>query len=185
MPNMRRREEQVVAADHRLAAAFDRATIDRHLLAKRVAVAYYELDVLAVKTQILRIAADRAERMKNVVAPDLRRPRNDRVRVQNAAVAQFDIVANHSVRPDLQARPKLRRRRDRSLHMNMRDAHAFGCSAFGASVFAFASAGFGSRSTILHISVASAHKLPSTVARPSSLAKSPPRQFTTLISSFN
>src|SRR6202161_2967329 len=108
MPNMRRREEQVVAADHRLAAAFDRATIDRHLLAKRVAVAYYELDVLAVKTQILRIAANRAERMKNVVAPDLRRPRNDSVRMQDAAVAQFDIVANHGARPILEDRPEFR-----------------------------------------------------------------------------
>src|SRR6202161_304296 len=124
--------------------------------------------------------------MKNGVAPDLRRPCDDRVRMQDAAVAQFDIVANHGVRPDLHARPELRRRRDRCLHMYMRDAHAFGCSAFGASVFAFASAaGFGSRSTILHISVASAHRLPSTVARPCSLAKSPPRQFTTLISSFS
>src|SRR5579863_4236723 len=124
--------------------------------------------------------------MKNVVAPDLRRPCNHRVRMQNASIAQFDLVANEGIRPDLHARPQLRRRRDRCLHVNMRDAHAFGCSALVASVLAFASAaGFGSRSTILHISVASAHKLPSTVARPSSLAKSPPRQFTTLTSSFN
>src|SRR5579863_1544063 len=119
--------------------------------------------------------------MKNVVAPDLRRPCNHRVRMQNASIAQFDLVANEGIRPDLHARPKLRGRRDRCLHVNMRDAHAFGCSAL-----TFASAtDFGSRSTILHINVASAHKLPSTVARPSSFAKSPPRQFTTLTSSLS
>src|ERR1700722_5326895 len=108
------------------------------------------------------------------------------MRMQNASVAKLNVVANDGIWPDLHSGPELRSRRDRRLHVNVRHAHAFGCSAFGASVFAFASAaGFGSRSTILHISVASAHRLPSTVARPCNFAKSPPRQFTTLISSFN
>src|ERR1700761_7131384 len=155
---MRCREEQVAIADHRFGAAFDGAAIDADAFAKRVAVANDQLDMLAAETQVLRIATDRAERMKDVVAADFRRTGYNRMRMQDASVAELDAVTDDRVRPDLHARAKLRGRRDRGLHVNVRHAHAFGCSGFGSSVFAF-----GSRSTILHISVASAHRLPSTV----------------------
>jgi hypothetical protein len=114
--------------------------------------------------------------MKDVVAANLRRPLHRRVRVQHATVAKFHSIAHHSVRTDLHARAKFRRRRHHRLQMDVRNAHALGSSAFDGC--------FGSRSTILHMSMASAASCPSTVARPSSLAKSP-RQESTLISSFS
>src|SRR5882762_4213591 len=120
--------------------------------------------------------------MKDVFAADRRRPLHHRVRVQHAPVTQFDFVANYRVGTNLDPGAELRARRDRGLQMDVRNAHALDSSALASGLASF---GFGSRSTILHISVASAASCPSTVARPSNFAKSPPRQERTLISSLS
>ena len=176
--HMGRRQKQIAIANGGLPATFSRAAADRHVLAKGISVAHDKLHVLAPEAEILRITTNRAERVKHIVPPNLRRPLHYGVRVQDATVAKYHGVANYGVRTDLHARAKLRGRSDRGLQVDVGHAHSLVSSAFAAG-------GFGSRSTILHISVASAQSCPSTVALPSSFAKSPPRQESTLISSFN
>src|SRR4029077_456664 len=166
--HMRRRQKQVAIANAGLPATFCRAAADRHVLSKRISIAHDKLHVFATKTEILRITANRTERVKHIVAPHLRRSLHHSMRVQNAAVSQLHGVANHGVWTDLHTRAKFRGRRDRGLQVDVGHTHALDSSAFAA-------AGFGSRSTILHISVASAQSCPSTVALPSSFAKSLPR----------
>src|ERR1700683_2030547 len=183
VPNVRRGQKQILVADGCPSATLRGAATDRHVFAKRISLADDQFGVLAAKPKVLRIAANRAERMKHIVPPNLRRTLHNRVGVKHAAIPQLHPVADHRVRTNLHAGAQLRSRRDRCLQMDMRDAHAFDSSTF-ASVFV-AALGFGSRSTILHINVASAASCPSTVARPSSLAKSPPRQESTLTSSFS
>src|SRR3984893_8122317 len=112
--------------------------------------------------------------MKHIVAPDLCRALHHGVSVQNAPIPELSFFAHDGVGTDLHARTELCAGLHRRLHMDVRRFHFLGSSGVAA----------GSRSTILHIKVASAASCPSTVARPSSLQKSP-RQESTLISNFN
>ncbi len=171
---MRRRQKQAAAANRSLPSAADRAAGDGHVLAKRVPISHREFRPLAPEAEVLRIAAHHAKRIKHVVAPDLRWPLHHRMRMQHAAFAQLHAIADNRIRADAHAGTQFRARRNDRLRMNLRRAH-FAASSTLAGI---------SRSTILHISVASAASCPSTVARPSNLQKSP-RQETTLISSFN
>src|SRR6266566_1992142 len=118
--------------------------------------------------------ADRAERIERIVLSKLRRPLHHGVRMQNAAVSQLHVLANHRIRADLHPLAKLRARRHHGLRMNFAHRHFADASALAA----------GLRSTILHINVASAANCPSTVAFPSSLQKSP-RHESTFISTFS
>jgi uncharacterized protein YceH (UPF0502 family) len=54
--------------------------------------------------QILRVAADRAERMQHVFAADARRAAHHCVRIKQAALAQLDVVANDRVGADAHTR---------------------------------------------------------------------------------
>src|SRR6202043_699959 len=103
-------------------------------------------------------------------------PLDERVRIENATVAQFDIVTDDGVGSDSHtaANPGARRN-DRARVDFIRSArtrHGFVHRAFSTgssrSTDTFGSA---SRSTIMHMSVASAARTPSTDARPSSLQK--------------
>src|SRR2546421_1853172 len=113
--------------------------------------------------------------MKHIVVPNLRRTLHDRVGIQHATVAKLDVSANNGIWADLHTRSEPRLRRNYRLFVNLRRAHFLAVSIGATGI---------SRSTILHISVASAASCPSTVALPSSLQKSP-RHETTLISSFS
>src|ERR1700692_4080992 len=94
--------------------------------------------------------------------------------MQHAAIGELDPIANHRVGADANACAQFRAGCNDGLLVNLRRTHFLSTSAGTA----------GTRSTILHISVASAASCPSTVARPSSLQKSP-RQEITFISTFN
>src|SRR6266852_2390208 len=155
--------------------AADRAIVpDVRIRQKKIAVTHNQYGALAAKGVVLWIAANRAERIKRIVHAELRRPPHRGVRVQHAAVAQFHVLANHRVRADLHAFAKFCARRHNGLRMDFVLLHFAGSSVLATEA----------RSTILHISVASAASCPSTVAFPSSLQKSL-RHESTFISTFN
>src|ERR1700676_2980004 len=174
VPDVRRRQKEITVANGGFSAAADRAAANGDVLAKDVSVANDEFGFLALKTEILGIAADRTKRMKNIIAANLRRTLHYRVRVQHAAVTDLGILANDRIGADANALVKFRAGRYDGLLVNLGRTHFLDSSRLAA----------GTRSTILHISVASAASCPSTVARPSSLQKSP-RQEITFISTFN
>src|SRR5258708_28034729 len=112
--------------------------------------------------------------MKDVVATYRGRPLHNRVIVQHATIAYLNAFADDGACADAHTCAQLRTCGYDRLRMNLRRAH-FAASSTLAGI---------SRSTILHINVASAASCPSTVARPSSLQKSP-RHEITFISTFN
>src|SRR5215813_4643941 len=110
--------------------------------------------------------------MEYIVASKLGWALNHGVGMQRAAVAEFHVLPDDRIGANLHAGAQLCSGSYYGLHMNVRGLHFRGASALFS----------GSRSTILHISVASHASWPPTVARPSNLQKSP-RQERTLISS--
>src|SRR5262249_51198807 len=144
--------------------------VDSHIFPKCVVVPDDQFGMLAAKGEILRISSNRTKWMKNIVAPELRRPLNNGMRMQNATIAQLNALANNGISADLHSRAKFCPRRHRRLQVNVCGLHFLASTVLGSDALASAS---GSRSTILHISVASAASCPSTVALPSSLQKSP------------
>lgn len=84
--------------------------------------------------------------MKHVIPSNFRRSLYHRVPVQHASLTEFDIFSNNGERPDLYPRASFRTRRHHRLRVNFRRAHFADFSAWDSSA----------RSTILHISVASA-----------------------------
>src|SRR5713226_7030870 len=174
VPDVRRRQKEISVADGRFSAAADGAAADGDILAKRVPVTDLEFGLFTLKPEILRVAADRAKGVKNIIAANFRGSLHHRVRMQHATLAELDVFANHRISAHANACAEFRAGRDNRLFVNLRRTHFLGSSALGAAA----------RSTILHISVASAASCPSTVARPSNLQKSP-RQEITFISTFN
>src|SRR5712692_1430416 len=163
--------EEIVAADAGDAAALPGAAADGDELAEDVRIAGRELGALAAILQVLRVAADRAKGMEDVPAPKPRRAVHGSVRMQHAIFAQLDLVAHDGVRADAHARPQPDTRRNNGAGIDF--AH---CGSHWPPA--------GSRSTILHIRVASAASSPFTEALPSSLQKSP-RKLSTLTSICN
>ena len=82
-------------------AAFHGAAADGDALANLVVVADLQPRRLAFVGNILRRHADGAERKEGVVGADFRGPFDRHVRHQTAALAQFDLGANHAIRTDL------------------------------------------------------------------------------------
>ncbi len=144
--NVGRREKQIPAADGSDPAAFYCPAVHGHVFAEYIFIADQQVGSLAAKSPILWIAADRAKRMKHIAATELCRSLHHCVRMQDAAVAQLHIFANDGVRTDLNTGTEFRARCNDRVHMDVRRVHFFGASF----------AGCGSRSTILHINVASA-----------------------------
>src|SRR5579864_9021638 len=96
------------------------------------------------------------------------------MRMQDAAITQLDAIADDRIGTYANGSAEFRAGRYDGLLVNLGRTHFLESSALAA----------GRRSTILHIRVASAASCPSTVARPSSLQKSP-RQEITFISTFS
>ena len=86
--------DEIVAADARGAAAFHGAAIHGGEFAEFVVIADFERDALAVVCEILRIAADYAERIEVIVASEARGAFDHGVRFDDAAFAEFDFVAD-------------------------------------------------------------------------------------------
>src|SRR6267142_2726295 len=168
VPDVRIRQKKIAVPQRSFAAAFLRSPADRHVFPENIPVSGNKLHALLAKRIVLRVASDDTERMKHIVLTKFRRSLYDRMRVQHAAVTQFHRFAHYRVRADLDAFAKLRARTQDGLRMNFSRGHFAGSSPLAR----------GSRSTILHISVASTANCPSTVAFPSSLQKSPRQERT-------
>ncbi len=142
--------EQIAVADARDAAALHRAAIDGDVFVKDVGVADFEFGALAFVGEVLRIAANRAKGVEHIARADTGGPAHDRVGVHDAAIAERNVVADHSERLNCYLVSEPRARRDYGPVID----HAHGW-----------------RSTILHIRVASAASSSPTLAMPSSLQK--------------
>jgi hypothetical protein len=171
--DVRVRHDEIVAAEPRGAAAFYRAAIHRGKFAKGVVVADFDSYALPGEGEVLRIAADNREGVHAIILAEARRALHDGVMIEDAAIAKLDFVANDGVGADANIRANARPRRNDGLGMKF--AHDYFCS----TVAAGAAEADISRSTILHISVASAASSPLTEARPESLQKSPRKASTT------
>ena len=166
--------DEIVAADARDVAAFVRAAVGGGEFAEFVGVARFEPGALAVIGEILRVAADGRKRNRNDCCGRISRGRAPR--------RGFRRCSRRRV--PLHRRQRRKRRREHFVPTSREgETMARGSiSLIGAfSTVSPTGACSGSRSTILHISVASAASSPFTEARPSSLQK-PPRQASTFIS---
>src|SRR5215467_7673554 len=153
MAHMRVRQKEIIVSQRSLAATLLRAPAHRNVFAKNISVTDNQLNALAAKRVILRIAANHAEGMKHIVPAKSRWSLNHCMWVQNTTFAQLHVFAHDGKRADLHALSQLRACRDRRLRMN-----------FGLYHFAdFSACAAGTRSIILHISVASAANWPFTV----------------------
>ena len=99
-----------MAADFGQPAALHRAAIDGDALANLVVIADLQPRRLALVGNILRRHADGAKGKEAIVRADLRRPFDRNMRHQMAALAQFDVRADHAIGPDLARRRNLRAR---------------------------------------------------------------------------
>src|SRR5713226_1229336 len=95
VPDVRRRQKEIPVADGRFSTAADRAAADGDVLAKRVPVTNLEFGLFTLKPEILRVAADRAKGVKNIIAANFRVSLHHRVRMQHATLAELDVFANH------------------------------------------------------------------------------------------
>src|SRR5262249_2733051 len=98
MTDMRVSHEKIVVSDFGDAAALFRSTAHSNALAKRIPFAHNKLCALAVKRQVLRIAADCTERMKNIFGTEFRWPLNHSVAVHDAFVPKMNVRPNHRKR---------------------------------------------------------------------------------------
>ena len=145
--NVRVRQEKIVIADSRSTAAFVGPAAHRDIFAKNIFVSSNQLRTLSRKGVILRITTNDAEWMKYVGGDKSRRAAHHGMRMQYAIFAQFGVFADHGKCANLDSGTELRGFRNRSAGMDCRFAHSF---------VPFAFVDTKSRSTILHISVASA-----------------------------
>src|SRR5215468_4289166 len=150
MSYVRRGQEQISIPHARDPAALQGAAADGHILAERIPVSADELRAFPAKRYVLRIATDDGVGIKDIVAPERRRPADHGVRMHQASFAELYIFSDHRVRPNPYARPQSRARRHHRLAMNLTESHFEFVSGFAAVT----------RSIILHISVASAASCP-------------------------
>ena len=67
MPDVRIRQQEITIAQHGLAAAFLRATAHGDVFAENISVSYNQFSAFTAKGIILRVAANRTERIKQIV----------------------------------------------------------------------------------------------------------------------
>ena len=171
--------DQVMAADAGDGAAFDRAAIDRTEFAEFIFVADFEGNALAPVSEVLRVAADDGERIHMIFLAEARRPLNYRVMIEAAAVAEFDLVANHCVGADGYVRAEFRGRRDDSARVNVihneMDSYRI---AYRAGLMERSGVPSGFKSTMAHMMVASTATSPFTRAKPCTLQNGPRKVMT-------
>ncbi len=97
--------EQVVVADHRLAATIHRAAVQGGKLADAVAIADDQPGFLAAVLEILRVGADRSELEDLVVTADIGPALDDHVSPDLGAGTDFDLFTDDAVGPDTDPSP--------------------------------------------------------------------------------
>lgn len=110
--------DEIVIAETRDAAAFHGAAIHRGEFAKCVAVSDFERDALACKRQILRIAANDRKWIQAIILAEARRAFDDGVMIENASIAEFDIISDNSERADADSGAEPHARRNHGMRMN-------------------------------------------------------------------
>src|SRR5207302_7136423 len=79
MSDMRVREKKILIAQKGQASAFLRSAAHRYVFSENVAVTRNQFDAFTAKSVILRVSADHAEGVKNIVLSEFRRPLHHRV----------------------------------------------------------------------------------------------------------
>src|SRR4029078_8029339 len=98
--DVRKRHEEVVAADDREATTADGAAVHGGELAEYIAIADLEARGLALVLEILRRVADRRELENLVLGADGGRPLDDGVRPDPGARTDAHAFLDHRVRAD-------------------------------------------------------------------------------------
>ena len=101
MRNMRGRHEEIVITHRRDALVFRRATIDRHIFAKDVAVTDAHARRLTSVFFVLRRIAYPGKLKQTVVGTERSPTGNDNMRSNDASRANLDIGADDGERPHL------------------------------------------------------------------------------------
>jgi len=110
-------EQQIMRADAG-GQAFVSAAMDGGVFAEDVVVADFEVGGIAEVFEILGLAADDGEGEKLVAAADLRMTFENDVGVQDAIVAEFDVVANDAIGADADILSQGGERRNNSSRVN-------------------------------------------------------------------
>ena len=152
--DVRVRKKKVFVADARDAAALSRSAAHGHIFAKNIFVADNQFACARRECVVLRVAANHTKRMKHIRRAELRRavhaPRADEECNPSPSSTSSPTTANA---PTFTPRPSFA-----DVAMNAR-ADEFPARSFLPASLPFLRRGAASRSTILHISVASAAKL--------------------------
>ena len=78
-----------------------RASVDGRIFAKHIVISNLQIGRLPLVFQILRFSTDRGEWEKLVAAAEFRGSAEDHMRVEDAIVAELDVVADDTVGPHL------------------------------------------------------------------------------------
>lgn len=104
--------ENVIARANGRVFAIGSAAVDCHVLAKGVVVANLRVSRAAFPFQVLRFQANAREGKNLIAAAECRVAVDHHVRMQLAVVAEFHVLADDAIRPNMA------RRRDLRLRMN-------------------------------------------------------------------
>jgi hypothetical protein len=104
MRDVRVSHDQVVVADPRAPATFDRSAIDGDELTNFVVVTDLQPRRLARISNVLRREANRTERGEAIVRANLRSAIDDNMRRETTVRAQFDTGPNDTIGPNLARR---------------------------------------------------------------------------------
>jgi hypothetical protein len=118
MRNVRVSHDQVVVAEARAPATFDRPAIDGDKLTDFVMVANLQPRRFARISNVLRREANRTERGKAIVRANLRSAIDDDMRRETTVRAQFDTGPNDTIGPNLTRRMDFAFRIDDRRRMN-------------------------------------------------------------------
>ena len=110
--------DQIVIAHAGDAAALHGAAADGAKFAKGVAVTDFERDALARIGEVLRIATDDGKGIQAIIFSEARGAFDDGVMIEDAAVAEFDFVADNRERADADSRTEPDARRNDGMGMN-------------------------------------------------------------------
>lgn len=117
-------QEMIVRTDHR-GAAIRRRTMNRDMLAERIAVANLGSGQAALPFQVLGFEPNAGEGKQLIALPQTGMTIDHNVGMQPTTSAEHHMLANHTIGTDFAVRSNFRARMNDSCRMNQGGAHAY------------------------------------------------------------
>src|SRR5215467_10821766 len=101
MRYMHIRHKKTLIPDGRDPSSLDGCTVDRHVFAENIVVAYHHLGRFPLIPEMLRRSAKRNKRMHLIPLADLRPSIDRHMRQQSGSFSDCDMLTDHAEGPDL------------------------------------------------------------------------------------